>query len=77
MNTFRGFLVIAHVPGQDNMLLGQFIPQNSQQQNVPCDSIGANDMASIAHRNPSSENFMSQTFMWQAPDEDDGLVNFR
>ena len=77
MNTFRGFLVIAHVPGQNNMLLGQFMPQNNNQQTVQCDPTGANGMASIAHSNSARQDFQRMTFMWQAPTNADGMVNFR
>ena len=77
-NTFRGFLVIAHVPGQNDMLLGQFMPQNSNQQTVDCDAVGANSAASIAHRNPApSQDFQRMDLIWQAPSGANGFVNFR
>ena len=67
MNTFRGYLVIAHVPGQNDTLLGQFMPQNANQQTLNCDAIGANPVATVAHNNPARTDFQSMQFMWQAP----------
>ena len=74
---FRGFLVIAHVPGQDQMLLGAFdVSQSgSTQQTLDCDSVGANNAAAVGH-NPA-QDFTSVDFMWQAPSDADGMVNFR
>ena len=75
--TFRGFLVIAHVPGQNTMLLGQFLPQNSNQQTIDCDTVGAATQATITHRNAASTDFSQMNFMWQAPSGANGTVNFR
>ena len=77
--SFIGFLVIAHVPGQNNMLLGTFTPQNGNQQNIQCDPSGASNLAqaSVAHSNSGRTQFSSQTFMWQAPSSSDGTVDFR
>ena len=76
-NTFRGFLVIAHVPTQNQMLLGQFIPQNSNQQTLNCDAVGASTQATVAHSNSARTDFQSMTFRWQAPSASDGTVDFR
>ena len=77
MNTFRGYMVIAHVPGQNDTLLGQFIPQNANQQTLNCDAVGANPAATIAHNNPGRTDFQSMQFMWQAPADANGTVDFR
>ena len=77
--TFRGFLVIAHVPGEDHMLLGSFTPQNGSQQTVNCSFTGAsNEVAStIAHNNSAKLDFQSITTKWTAPSGKDGMVDFR
>ena len=76
---FRGFLVIAHVPGEDHMLLGTFTPQNKSQQTVNCSFTGAsNEMAStIGHNNSAKIDFQSITTKWTAPSDKDGMVDFR
>ena len=76
-NTFLGFLVIAHVPGQNNMLLGVFTPQNANQQTLNCDDVGAATAATVAHRNSGRTPFSTMTFMWQAPAGSAGTVDFR
>ena len=76
-NTFLGFIVEAHVPGQNQMLLGQFIQQNSNQRILDCDNVGAANAATVAHSNSALTNFPSMTFMWQAPSGSDGTVDFR
>ena len=76
-NTFLGFLVIAHVPGQNNMLLGAFSPQGSNQQTLDCDSVGAANAATVAHSNSARTQCSSMTFTWQAPSGADGTVDFR
>ena len=68
-------MVIAHVPGQNNTLLGQFIPQNANQQTLNCS--GLNPEATIAHNNPARTDFQSMQFMWQAPADANGTVDFR
>ena len=77
--TFRGFLVIAHIPGEDHMLLGSFTPQNESQQTLNCSFTGAsNEMEStIAHHNPDKIDFQNMTMMWTAPSDEDGMVDFR
>ncbi len=75
-NRFRGFIVKAHVPGQDLMLLGQFIPQTSQRT-LDCDDVGAANAATVAHSNSARTNFQSMTFTWRAPSGSDGTVDFR
>ena len=77
--TFRGFLVIAHVPGQNNALIGQFTPGNANQQTLDCASVLGvpNPTATIAHSNAARQNFVSQTMTWQAPADGDGTVDFR
>ena len=78
MNTFRGYVVIAHVPGQNNTLLGQFVPQNASQQTYNCDPVGVNAAAAITHNNPDPRiDFTSMQFMWQAPADANGTVDFR
>ena len=71
--------MIAHVPSQTGMLLGRFIPQNSNQQTLDCDSVGASTQATVAHSNPSFPRiqFTNMTFMWEAPSGSDGVVDFR
>ena len=78
-STFRGFLVIAHVPGEDHMLLGTFTPQNGSQQTLNCSFTGAsNEMEStIAHNNSAKIDFQSITTKWKAPSGKDGMVDFR
>ena len=68
-------MVIAHVPGQNDTLLGQFIPQNANQQTLNCS--GLNPEATIAHNNPARTDFQSMQFMWQAPTDANGTVDFR
>ena len=77
--TFRGFLVIAHVPGVDHMLLGSFTPQNGSQQTLNCSFTGAsNEMEStIAHNNSAKIDFQSITTEWMAPSDHNGMVDFR
>ena len=77
--TFRGFLVIAHVPGEDRMLLGTFTPQNGRQQILDCSFTGASNEAqsTIAHNNSEQNNFQNMTFAWTAPSNEDGIVDFR
>ena len=74
---FLGFLVIAHVPSQAGMLLGQFTPQNSNQQTLNCDSVGANTQATVAHSNSGRTTFSTMSFIWTAPTDSDGTVDFR
>ena len=78
-STFRGFLVIAHVPGEDHMLLGSFIPQNKSQQTLNCSFTRAsNEMEStISHSNSAKIDFTSITTKWKAPSDKDGMVDFR
>ena len=78
-STFRGFLVIAHVPGEDHMLLGTFTPQNGSQQTLNCSFTGAStEMEStIAHNNSAKIDFQSITTKWKAPSGKDGMVDFR
>jgi hypothetical protein len=78
-STFRGFLVIAHVPGEDHMLLGTFTPQNGSQQTLNCSFTGAsNEMEStITHNNSAKIDFQSITTKWKAPSGKDGMVDFR
>ena len=75
--TFRGFLVIAHAPGQNGMLLGRFIPRNSNQQTLDCDAVGAATQATVTHSNSGLTQFSSMTFTWEAPAGADGMVDFR
>ena len=75
--TFTGFLVIAHVPGQNGMLLGTFTPQNSNQQTLDCDAVGASTQATVTHSNSARTQFSSMTFSWIAPTGADGTVDFR
>ena len=73
---FRGFLVIAHVPGQPLMLLGAFTTEAGNQQVIEeCDTVGANMQAAIGHSQRLSVT--STTFSWTAPSDGDGMVNFR
>ena len=73
-NTFTGFLVIAHVPSMNQMLLGRFIPQN-QQKTLDCDRVGASMEATVAHSNSARRK--SVTFVWEAPSDSNGTVDFR
>lgn len=76
--TFRGFLMIAHVPGKNNTLLGSFIPQNSSQQTLSCDELSVNNRSSIGHSNAGpTVDFRTMELMWQAPSQDNGTVDFR
>ena len=75
-NTFRGFIVKAHVPGQNQMLLGQFTAQ-ANQQTLNCDNAGVATTATIAHSNNAQMDFQNMTFTWQAPSGSDGVVDFR
>ena len=77
--TFRGFLVIAHVPGEDRMLLGTFTPQNGSQQILDCSVTRASNEAqsTIAHNNSERNDFQNMTFSWTAPSNEDGMVDFR
>ena len=73
---FRGFLVIAHVPGQNMMLLGQFSSAQANHQILDCDiAMGVNSQAAIGHS--GRINAPSTTFMWTAPNGPDGMVDFR
>lgn len=78
-STFNGFLVIAHVPGEDHMLLGSFTPQNGSQHTLNCSFTGAsNEMEStIGHSNSAKIHFQSITTKWTAPTDKDGMVDFR
>ena len=73
---FLGFLIIAHVPSQTGMLLGQFIPQ-SNQQTLNCDSAGVSTQATVAHSNSGRTTFSIMDFIWIAPTDSDGTVDFR
>ena len=77
--TFRGFLVIAHVPGEDHFLLGSFIPQNGSQQILNCSVTGASSEmeSTIAHNNSDLIDFKNITMKWKAPSDQDGMVDFR
>ena len=77
-NTFRGFIIKAHLPGDDWNLLGRFIPQNMYQQTLPCDlhGGGVSNEATVAHSNSALVDFQNMTFMWQAPSSSDGMVDF-
>lgn len=77
--TFRGFLVVAHMPGENNTLIGEFTPGNANQQLLNCSEIlnVSNSMAMITHNNGGRLNFASQTMTWQAPADADGTVDFR
>ena len=59
------------------MLLGAFTPQNVNQQTLNCDGVGAATTATVAHSNDARTQFSSMTFMWQAPSDSDGTVDFR
>ena len=73
---FRGFLVIAHVPGQPLMLLGAFTAEAGNQQVIEeCDTVGANMQAAIGHSQNMRDT--STTFSWTAPSDVDGTVDFR
>ena len=76
---FRGFLVMAHVPGEDHMLLGSFIPQNERQQTLNCSFTGASNEreSTIVHNNSELLNFQSMILKWRAPSSSNGLVDFR
>ena len=76
-DTFRGFLVIAHVPGHNQELLGRFIPQNSNQQTIACDEHGINNESAIGHSNTVPVDFLNMELVWQAPSRDGGMVDFR
>ena len=76
-DSFRGFLVVAHLPGHNTTLLGRFVPQNINQQTVACDALGVNNQSAIGHSNPASADFQSQELVWQAPPHQDGVVDFR
>lgn len=68
--------MIAHVPGQVDMLLGEFTPDpNANQQTLDCDAVGVNIASAIGHNRAEDRN--SQTMMWQAPSDADGMVDFR
>ena len=77
--TFRGFIVIAHVPGEDRMLLGSFTPLSKTQQVLNCSATGAsNEMQStIGHHNSDRIDFRNITTKWTAPSDKDGMVDFR
>ena len=76
-STFRGFLMVAHLPGHNSTHLGQFIPQNINQRTLPCDELGVNNQSAIGHFNLASIDFQSVELMWQAPQQNDGVVDFR
>ena len=67
--------MIAHVPGQPLMLLGQFATGGPNQQVINCDTVGVNSQASIGHN--GQINAASTTFSWTAPSDSDGTVDFR
>ena len=77
--TFRGFLVIAHVPGEDHILLGSFIPQNKSQQTLDCSITGASNEreSTVGHNNSALVDFHSIILKWRAPAEQHGMVDFR
>ena len=77
--TFRGFLVIAHLPGQNNSVIGTFTPQNANQQTLNCDLAMANALGTVGHSNaaPNTVDFTSQEMIWQAPADSNGTVDFR
>ena len=78
VNTFRGFLVIAHVPGDEDVLLGQFLPQDLHQLTLNCDPMGVNNAAAIGHDNQDPRlDFQSVEMVWQAPSDANGVVHFR
>ena len=74
--SFLGFLVIAHVPGVNDMLLGRFVPQTFQQT-LDCDATGASTQATVTHRNGLRTQLSSMVFTWEAPTGGDGTVDFR
>ena len=78
-NTFHGFIVIAHVPGNDSMLLGTFTPLNGSQQTVDCSATGASNEkeSSLGHKNTPRTDFHYITTKWTAPSDVDGMVDFR
>lgn len=72
---FRGFLVIAHVPGQNDTIIGQFTPQSPKQQNLDCDPVGANMGPTVGHTNRA--DVTTEVLSWTAPSGADGTVDFR
>ena len=74
--TFQGFLVIAHVPGQPLMLIGQFANVSENQQIIDCDTaLGVNTQAAIGHMDRVNDT--STNFTWTAPSDSNGTVDFR
>ena len=77
ITTFRGFLIIAHIPGQNSSIIGTFFPMNGNQQLLDCSNNGANPSGTIGHSNPNRIDFSSQQMIWQAPAGANGTVDFR
>ena len=74
--TFQGFLVIGHVPGERLMVLGTFATDGANQQVIEeCDTVGANMQAAIGHS--GRVGAASTSFSWTAPSDADGTVDFR
>lgn len=70
--------MIAHAPGEEDVLLGRFLPQDLHQQTLNCDPVGLNNEASIGHNNQDPrQNFQSVEMLWQAPSDSNGVVDFR
>lgn len=68
--------MIGHVPGQPLVVLGTFATGGPNQQIIEeCDTMGANMQAAIGHLNRI--NAASTTFLWTAPSDADGTVDFR
>ena len=53
------------------------MPQGNNQQTIDCDATGTSDEATITHSNSGITDFNTMEFMWEAPSEGDGTVNFR
>ena len=68
--------MIAHVPGQPLMLLGQFATSGENQQVIDCDTaMGVNTQAAIGHM--GRVGAASTAFTWTAPSDSNGMVDFR
>ena len=68
--------MIGHVPGQPLMVRGAFSTDGPNQQIVEgCDTVGANMQAAIGHS--GRVNAASTSFLWTAPSDADGTVDFR
>ena len=67
-----------YIPGKEDVLLGQFLPQDLHQTTLNCDLMGVNNAAAIGHNNqdPTLE-FESVEMVWQAPSDANGVVDFR